>query len=108
MNSSDPPQQAERRPSPRRRSLLSGLVVHSSGRFSFPCTIRDLSVSGARIVFAEGSVLPSNFELVNRSAGIVYRCETVWTKGGIAGVKFLSTFHMVDLPVELDFLRRFR
>ena len=109
MSDSDsPPAPPERRPSPRRRALLAGLVVHSAGRFSFPCTIKDISASGARIIFAASSFMPSQIEVVNRSNGTVYRCEVVWTKPTSAGLKFIGTYNMADLPPELDFLRRFR
>jgi len=105
---SDPTPPSERRPKPRRRALLAGLVVHSAGRFSFPCTIRDISQSGARIVFAAGSALPSQIEVINRSNGIVYHCDVIWTTTIAAGVRFTATYDMKELPPELDFLRRFR
>jgi PilZ domain len=107
-DSNSPPAPPERRPSPRRRALLAGLVVHSAGRFSFQCTIKDISATGMRIVFAASSFMPSQIEVVNRSNGTVYRCEVVWTKATSAGLKFLGTYNMADLPPELDFLRRFR
>ena len=109
MNSPDQPSPPpERRPSPRRRALLAGLVVHSAGRFSFPCTIKDISESGIRIIFAAGSAVPSQIEVINRSNGMVYHCDVVWTTNIAAGLKFRSTYDMKDLPPELDFLRRFR
>jgi len=107
MTASDQPP-TDRRPAPRRRALLAGLVVHSSGRFSFPCTIKDVSEGGMRILYAAGSSMPSQIEVINRSAGIVHHCEVIWTTPVAAGVKFLATHKMVDLPPELDFLRRFR
>jgi len=109
MNKSEPPSPPpERRPRPRRRALQAGLVVHSAGRFSFPCTIKDISDGGARIQFAAGSAVPSQIEVINRSNGAVYHCEVVWTTNTGAGLKFRTVHDMKDLPPELDFLRRFR
>ena len=106
MNSQNPPP-AERR-TPRRRALMQGMVVHSGGRFSFPCTIKDISDGGIRIVFAAGSAVPSQIEVINRSNGVVYHGDVVWTTNTAAGLKFRATYDMKDLPPELDFLRRFR
>ena len=108
MNNPDPPPPPPERRRPRRRALLAGLVVHSAGRFSFPCTIKDISESGIRIIFAAGSAVPSQIEVINRSNGIVYHCDVVWTTSTAAGLKFRTTYDMKDLPPELDFLRRFR
>jgi len=87
---------------------MAGLVVHSAGRFSFPCTIKDISESGIRILFTAGSAVPSQIEVINRSNGIVYHCEAVWTTNTAAGLKFRNTYDMKDLAPELEFLRRFR
>ena len=52
--------------------------------------------------------MPSQIEVINRSNGIVYHCDVVWTTSTAAGLKFRTTYDMKDLPPELDFLRRFR
>lgn len=87
---------------------MQGLVVHSGGRFSFPCTIKDISDGGIRILFAAGSAVPSQIEVINRSNGMVYHCDVIWTTSAAAGLKFRATYDMKELPPELDFLRRFR
>jgi hypothetical protein len=106
MSNPEPPPAERRRP--RRRALMQGLVVHSGGRFSFPCTIKDISDTGIRILFAAGSAVPSQIEVINRSSGMVYHCDVVWTTNTAAGLKFRATYDMKELPPELDFLRRFR
>jgi hypothetical protein len=108
MNSSNPPSSPPERRRPRRRALMAGLVVHSAGRFSFPCTIKDISDTGIRILFAAGSAVPSQIEVINRSGGQVYHCDVVWTTNTAAGLKFRATYDMKELPPELEFLRRFR
>ena len=108
MNNPDPPPPPPEPRRPRRRALLAGLVVHSAGRFSFPCTIKDISENGIRILFAAGSAVPSQVEVINRSNGMVHHCDVVWTTSTAAGLKFRASYDMKDLPPELDFLRRFR
>lgn len=39
----------ERRPKPRTRVLWMGKIVYANGDYSFGCTIKDTSDSGARI-----------------------------------------------------------
>ena len=72
------PPVAERRPNNRRRALLGGMVVHSQGRFSFPCTIRNVSADGARIAFKRGQVMPSDFILIDTWAGQGHRARIAW------------------------------
>ncbi len=102
----EPPPLAER-PKPRKRALLSGTVVHSQGRFSFACTIRDTSVTGARIAFAGGNALPGEIYLINRRGNTVHRCDIAWMRNNEAGLEFRSSDNMAALPDSLAFLRRF-
>lgn len=107
MNNPSPPPPPDWR-TPRRRALMQGLVVHSGGRFSFPCTIKDVSDSGVRILFTAGSAVPSQIDVINRSNSMVYHCDVIWTTNTGAGLKFRATYDMKELPPELVFLRRFR
>ncbi|HEY0265116.1 MAG TPA: PilZ domain-containing protein [Rhizomicrobium sp.] len=103
---SEMPPLAERRKA-RKRTLLSGTVTHSQGRFSFPCTIRDVSASGARIAFARGSVLPGEIYLIDRRNNVGHRCAVAWVRDAEAGLAFRASFPMHALPADADFLRRF-
>jgi hypothetical protein len=101
------PPAAERRPNSRRRALLGGLVVHSQGRFSFPCTIRNLSADGARIAFKRGQVMPSDFLLVDTWAGQGHRAHIAWLTATEAGVSFSSSFDMNGITdPALGYLKR--
>ncbi len=103
---SEMPPLAERRKA-RKRTLLSGMVVHSQGRFSFPCTIRDVSASGARIAFARGTALPGELYLIDRRNNMAHRCAVAWVRDAEAGLAFRASFPMHALPDGADFLRRF-
>ncbi len=100
------PPLAERRKA-RKRVLLSGLVVHSQGRYSFACTIRDTSIKGARIAFAAGNALPGEIYLIDRRNNTVHRCEIAWMRDNEAGLEFRASDSMAALPDSLAFLRRF-
>jgi len=99
---------ADRRPKSRRRALLGGVVMHSGGRFSFPCTIRNLSETGARIAFKKGQMMPSDFYLVDTWAGQGHRARIVWVKAAEAGVAFAESFDMNGITdPALGYLKRF-
>ena len=101
------PPAADRRPKSRRRALLGGLVVHSGGRFSFPCTIRNVSEDGARIAFRKGQMLPSDFYLVDTWAGQGHRARIAWVTATEAGLSFSGSFDMNAITdPALSYLRR--
>lgn len=104
---SDPPPLAERRPAPRHRVLLGGRIVYAEGRFSLPCTIRNISASGLRIAFSSGTTLPSNFYLINAKERMIYRGQIVWAGNAEAGVKIEERFSIDAIPPDLTFLNRF-
>ena len=54
----EPPQAALRT-----RTFLKGVVYYDSRRASIDCTIRDLSDTGARVVFSTSVSVPDNVEL---------------------------------------------
>ncbi|MGH6789076.1 MAG: PilZ domain-containing protein [Pseudolabrys sp.] len=54
------------------------------------CLITDISRDGARL-FADGVMLPDQFELVISGAdGLTRRCTVIWRLGGEVGVKFVG------------------
>ena len=89
-NGSIPPP-AERRPKPRARVLLSGIVAHSDGAFSFDCSFRNLSETGARLVVQKNAQFPTEFFLINIRDRVAYDCKVVWNKGNEIGVTFKAT-----------------
>ena len=102
------PPVAERRPNSRRRALLGGVIVHSGGRFSFPCTIRNVSGTGARIAFKKGQMMPTEFFLVDTWAGQGHRARIIWVTATEAGVSFDGGFDMNGITdPALGYLKRF-
>ncbi len=68
----------DQRASPRRRVLLSALVIRRDFSGLFRCGVHDVSENGARLKIPEGMLLPSEFWLIATSAGLAYEAETVW------------------------------
>ena len=91
-----PPPPAERRRAPPRRVLLSGLVTYGDGAYSFDCTIRSLSKTGARVT-SKQMQLPAGFFLINIRDRVAYDCAVVWSKGGEVGVTFKATVSLSAL-----------
>jgi len=79
----------------RRRVLKAGVVAYSDRHVTLPCTVRDLSATGAR-VRVEGSVTaPDTFELIIDIDGFEANCQVVWRKANELGVCFLGAPRMV-------------
>jgi hypothetical protein len=68
----------DQRVSPRRRVLLSALVVKPDFSGLFRCGVHDVSDHGARLKIPGGLLLPSDFWLVATSAGLAYEARTIW------------------------------
>jgi hypothetical protein len=90
-NKDNLPPAADRRPGPRTRVLLSGVVAYGKGAYSFDCAFRNLSATGARIVMGKNMQFPSEFFLINVRDRVAYDCKLVWNKGGEVGVNFKAT-----------------
>ncbi len=91
---SGPPPEAERRPAPRSRVLLSGIIAYGDGSYSFDCTIRNISKTGARVATGRQTHVPSEFFLINIRERVAYDCKVVWNKGGEVGVAFKATVNL--------------
>jgi len=73
------------RKTPRANSKLAAKAI-LSGRADVPCTIRDLSATGARLSFRNPTILPRVFNL--QFASEDHRATVVWQAGLFAGVRF--------------------
>jgi hypothetical protein len=86
-----------RRGQTRRRTVLSGLIV--SGQTTIPCTLRDLSVGGARLQLQSDQPLPKAITLVDRTNGIAHAAAIAWRSGRDLGVRFQRS---IDLKTATD------
>jgi hypothetical protein len=80
----------EARAAPRRRVLKSGVIAFNSRYSALPCSVRNLSATGAYLR-AEGSInTPNIFELLIELDGFEACCEVIWRKDEGIGVRFLA------------------
>jgi len=82
------PKLSDRKPSPRLRVLLRGLIVYGAGTFTSECVFRNLTANGARISVDQLFQISERFYLINIRDGVAYDARVVWNKGLDIGVKF--------------------
>jgi hypothetical protein len=76
----------EKRAAPRFKVLKGGLVAVDGG--SIPCTVRNMSSSGAAVDFTQAVDLPPTFTLVIERDQFARRCRPVWRNERRVGVAF--------------------
>lgn len=80
----------QRRVSPRSRTLLEGHIIYNNRLSRMECTVRDLSETGARIVFAQPVKVPAQFELQIPKRKLVRQAQVMWYDGQNHGVMFVE------------------
>lgn len=78
-------------PRPARFKVLKGAHAAFNNEFSaIPCKLRNLSESGARVVFEGGWFAPDRFMLHVDIDGYKVECERVWQRGSECGAHFIG------------------
>jgi len=90
----------QRRAIPRSRTLLEGHIIYNNRLSRMECTVRDLSESGARLVFAQPVKVPVEFELQIPKRKLSRRAQVIWYDGQHHGVMFLDMGEGVPSPVQ--------
>jgi hypothetical protein len=80
----------ERRASPRRRVLKGAIIAYGDRKMSLPCTVRNLSATGARVRIEAAVSAPDSFILFIEMDAIEVDCEVVHRSEKDLGVKFVS------------------
>ncbi len=88
----DIPRASERRPERRKRVLLTGIITYAGGNYSFECTIRDLTETGARVDVRKHTQCPSDFYLINIRDRVAYDAKAVWNDGNTIGLTFNKSY----------------
>ena len=76
----------EKRAAQRFRVLKGGIVATDGG--SIPCTVRNMSSTGAAVEFAQRVDLPPNFTLRIERDRFTRRCRPVWCDRRRVGMAF--------------------
>ena len=87
---------SQERRAPRERAFLSARISYSNGAISTPCTIMQISATGARLNIAEAISLPDVFQITIPQKSVDCRATLVWRRGDVAGV----AFQRVEAPQE--------
>ena len=77
---------ADRRTAPRRRVLLSALIVDSELNGVVACRVDNVSEGGARLSAPGSLLLPPTFWLIAQKAALAYEAKTLWRRFPAAGV----------------------
>ncbi|NKN36656.1 PilZ domain-containing protein [Agrobacterium sp. a22-2] len=77
----------ERRTTTRSRALKAGRVVTNNGHSTHDCMVRNLSASGAKLVFETTIDIPDQFQL-RLEDGVMRSCTVRWRKARDIGVSF--------------------
>jgi hypothetical protein len=80
----------QRRANPRSRTLLEGYIIYNNRLSRMECSVRDLSDTGARVVFAQPVKVPAQFELQIPKRKLVRQAQVMWYDGQNHGVMFLD------------------
>jgi hypothetical protein len=84
---------AELRKATRRNVALQTLMLRDDGTIIGPCTMLDVSASGARLKLPAEVAAPSEFVLLlsKVNAAMRRRCAVAWHDKQMIGVRFLSS-----------------
>lgn len=80
----------EARVAPRRRALKAGVIAFQGHFISYPCTLREISETGARLRVDDVRMIPDEFDLLIELDAVEYSCATVWRRQNDIGVRFTA------------------
>jgi hypothetical protein len=97
MGNAAPPEQMERRRSPRWPCALKAHVKFNDRFQALSCMVRDMSHRGARISFDDVLALPRSFELEIPSLDLRVEAQRVWSHAECHGVMFVWPQHAAHI-----------
>ena len=79
------------RKSRRRDISTQGMIYDDKGQAVMPCSLRNVSETGAKLELNQDVPLPRSFLLALTPGGNVRRlCQPVWQRATVAGVRFVK------------------
>jgi PilZ domain len=79
---------SERRRSTRQKSFLRGCIYFNNRRSATDCLIRDISATGARLIFSDTVSIPDKVDLYIPQKEETLRAHVQWRHGDEVGVAF--------------------
>lgn len=74
----------------RARVLKDGKITFNAGGSLINCSIRDLTVGGAKVRLIASTALPEYFELLCVADEILYPAKMAWRRGEYVGFTFVG------------------
>ncbi|SCY53762.1 PilZ domain-containing protein [Microvirga guangxiensis] len=91
----------QRRATPRSRTLLEGQIVYNNRLSRMECIVRDLSETGACLVFSQPVKVPREFELQIPKKKLIRHAQIMWYDGQHHGVMFLDEASVAESGAKL-------
>jgi PilZ domain len=79
---------SERRNAQRQKSFLRGCIYYNNRRSATDCLIRDISPTGARLIFSDTVTVPDMVDLYIPQKEQMLRAQVQWRHGDEVGVGF--------------------
>jgi hypothetical protein len=86
MNTQGP--EGDKRNAPRQRTFKGAKIVFKDDAFTYDCTVRNLSATGAQLQVAATDGIPNRFQLVFGDNSPTRTCGVVWRSADKLGVRF--------------------
>jgi hypothetical protein len=89
---------SDRRRATRQKSFLRGCLYYNNRRSSLDCLIRDISASGARLIFSDTVTIPDVVDLYIPQKEQTLRSQVHWRHGDEIGVAFVHGAQASGVP----------
>jgi len=93
---------SERRIAPRQKSFLRGCIYFNNRRSAVDCLIRDISDTGARLIFSSTVAIPDVADLYIPQKEQTLRAHVQWRHGDEVGVAFTAAGHAPEPTAPED------
>ena len=98
---------ADQRQLPRKRVLFGGVLVGPDGQNATDCTIRDITIRGAKIESSMTLRRADEVYLLNTRSETAHLATVAWVASNQAGLSFTRSYCLeASLPPQLEFLAR--
>jgi PilZ domain len=82
--------ESESRIAKRQRVLKSAKVIFNHNQSVIDCTVRDMSVTGARLITPNADLLPDQIRFLLVMENLIRDANVVWRRGELVGIHFTS------------------
>jgi hypothetical protein len=92
----------ERRIAHRQKSFLRGCIYFNNRRSAADCLIRDISDTGARLIFSSAIAIPDVVDLYIPQKEQTLRAQVQWRHGDELGVAFFIAAQVPETPAPAE------